>query len=318
MLRIFPAVPIIFFALVAGAAESTPTPAVVAPPEATHRSVAVFDIRAKIGIEQASVDIFGELLQARLRNELGFRVIGRSDIESMLGLQAMKQAVDCDDSQCLAQIGGALGVDEMVTGSIAKLGTTLVISLKRVDPSAAKVLGQATREVREASDDAMLDAVMPLVVDLYPEAASRVALGSGSSDRDDDADTGLQIRFGVSGGALIDVTDLKDSSTLTIGLWIEPHPRVQFEITYLVSDLWFVSTIRGWLLELPHVRIGPTVDLIIFNGLKGIGVGAAVDVGTRFKWIWLGARLEAKVIYHLQWRDIIAPVALSLNVGLAP
>ena len=34
-------------------------------------------------------------------------------------------ATDCDDSQCLAQIGGALGVDELITGSLAMLGSTL-------------------------------------------------------------------------------------------------------------------------------------------------------------------------------------------------
>ena len=49
----------------------------------------------------------------------------------------------------------------------------------------------------------------------------------------------------------------------------------------------------------------------------GVGVGGSVDVGTRFKWLWFGARLDAKAMYVIQESFFFIPVTLSANVGLA-
>ena len=58
------------------------------------------EIEAKVGIDQARTDVFADLVQEDLRNRLGFRVIGRADIEAMLGLEKMKDALGCDDETC--------------------------------------------------------------------------------------------------------------------------------------------------------------------------------------------------------------------------
>ena len=39
----------------------------------------------------------------------------------------------CDDVACFAQIGGALGVNELILGSISKLGSQIIVSLKLVN-----------------------------------------------------------------------------------------------------------------------------------------------------------------------------------------
>src|SRR3954469_24747603 len=86
---------------------------------ASPRKVAVMGIQIKGGVERGEADMFGEFLQNELRTR-GQSVIGKSDIEALLGLERMKDAVGCTDTSCLAEIGGALGVDEMVTGAVAK------------------------------------------------------------------------------------------------------------------------------------------------------------------------------------------------------
>jgi len=40
----------------------------------------------------------------------------------MLGFEQKKQLSGCTDTSCMVAIGGALGVDKIVTGTVGKLG----------------------------------------------------------------------------------------------------------------------------------------------------------------------------------------------------
>ena len=58
----------------------------------------------------------------------------------MLNLEGQKQVLGCDsDTSCLAEIGGALGVDKLVVGQVGKLADNFIISLRLISPTTAKV-----------------------------------------------------------------------------------------------------------------------------------------------------------------------------------
>src|SRR5450755_440964 len=80
----------------------------------TPPKVAVFEITGKMGMDHDRIEIFTELLQNEIRAR-GFQVIGRSDVQNILGMEAMKEELACSDSACAAEIGGALGVAQIVT-----------------------------------------------------------------------------------------------------------------------------------------------------------------------------------------------------------
>jgi len=63
----------------------------------------------------------------------------------MLGFEKVKSAVGCDDASCIAEIGNALGVDFLAAGSVAKLETSMVLTLKLFDVRKTKVLARANR-----------------------------------------------------------------------------------------------------------------------------------------------------------------------------
>jgi hypothetical protein len=65
----------------------------------------------------------------------------------------------------MAELGGALGADELVTGRLGRLGDTFVVELRRVEVAGARSLGSATRTVRKP--DAIASAVVALVSELY-------------------------------------------------------------------------------------------------------------------------------------------------------
>jgi TolB-like protein len=143
-------------------------PAVAWPaqPEADKRpTIAVMEFRAKGGMNQDKADALGEMLATAIQDLGTYQVIAKSDIEAMLGLEKMKDAVGCDDASCLAQIGGALGAKYLVTGSLTPMGSQYLILVRLIEPTTAKVERISPRV--DGSDEALMDAVPLMVAELF-------------------------------------------------------------------------------------------------------------------------------------------------------
>jgi hypothetical protein len=96
------------------------------------------------GVNEALTTVIDEILLAELQ-KAGFEAVGPDDINAMLGFERTKQAVGCDDATCIAEIGGALGVDYLAIGKIAIVDETPFVTLKLIDVSKARVLARSTR-----------------------------------------------------------------------------------------------------------------------------------------------------------------------------
>jgi len=106
-----------------------------------HRklSFAVFDM-TQSGIAQETVRTLTQVLSAEIKKVEGAQVISRDDLFAMLQFEQQKQLLGCsDDISCLAEIGGALGVDKLIVGNVGKLNDTYVISLNLIDAQKAQV-----------------------------------------------------------------------------------------------------------------------------------------------------------------------------------
>lgn len=90
------------------------------------------------------VALFDEILLGELQHA-GFESIGPEDINALLGLEKTKEAVGCDDASCIAEIGGALGVDYLVTGKIAAIEKATALTLKLIDVRKSKVLARTSQ-----------------------------------------------------------------------------------------------------------------------------------------------------------------------------
>lgn len=90
-------------------------------------------------VPETTVAILNELLIAEVDELTDHNVIGTSDINAMLGLEKMKEAVGCDDVACAAEIGGALGVRFLLAGSVSTLGGEIIVNLKLIDIAAQSV-----------------------------------------------------------------------------------------------------------------------------------------------------------------------------------
>lgn len=134
-----------------GAAPATP-----AAPRKTR--IAVMEIRP-LGTEAHKAELLSEVALTESAATEKFEIIGRSDIASMIGFDQQKKILGCtDDSNCLAEIGGALGVEYVMVGSLGKLGSLYRIDMKLVDAKRARVTGRFGESV-EGSEEKLVAAV---------------------------------------------------------------------------------------------------------------------------------------------------------------
>jgi len=104
--------------------------------------VAVLDLKVTGGLSANEA----ATLSARLRTEISqtgkFEVIERGDMESILKEQdfSMSDLSECATTQCAVEIGQLLNAEQLVLGSIGKVGKTYSIDVRLVDVSSGKIV----------------------------------------------------------------------------------------------------------------------------------------------------------------------------------
>jgi len=106
--------------------------------------LATMDLKPQ-GVEPALARNLTDLLTEKVR-ELGmFQVTSTDDIRDMIKFQEDRRLSGCEsDVACLVEIGGALGVEYMIAGTVGKLGETYLLHLRLIHITKAKVLGSAS------------------------------------------------------------------------------------------------------------------------------------------------------------------------------
>ncbi len=109
--------------------------------------VAVLDLQAKGAPAETAASVTN-LVASELDRIGVFKVVSGEDIRAMLTFEKTRQSLGCEsDISCLAEIGGALGVDYIVAGSLGKLGDTFTLFLNLMDIKKAVVEGRVQENV---------------------------------------------------------------------------------------------------------------------------------------------------------------------------
>jgi TolB-like protein len=284
-------------------AAAVPSAAAAAGP--ARVKVAVMDVKNVQGVPEGTAIILTDIVVsevARARVD----VVSKGDIAAMIGFEKEKQILGCsDDSKCLAEIGGALGVDYMLTGQVGLIGTRYRISLLLVDSKRAKVAGRSARFC-DRNEDALAQAAQETVAELLaaiprPEGApaaagaaarsaappvavapaSQTVVKKAGPDR-----TGAWIALGASGACLL--------GGVILGL----SAKSQYDdLSAKVGDPNYPSI---WLAESKKIeRTAKAADGLYLLGVVGAGIGT---------WLWLSAGSSDGVA--------VAPVATGEQLGL--
>jgi TolB-like protein len=139
--------------------------------------VAIVPLKALGGVQQDIANLVTIQLAAEIQSR-GFSVMSPDDLQTKLGFERQKDLLGCTDANCLVEIGSALGVDRLVSGTIAHVGSSVVINLALINQSSGNVDFRYSERVKEANDEAFLDLV-PKAVKPHHQLFDAVRLARG-------------------------------------------------------------------------------------------------------------------------------------------
>src|SRR5512132_1453543 len=117
--------------------------AALATPSATPLpKLAVLRLKALDPSVATDTELLVEVILADLAASHRVDAIGASDIEAMLGVERQRQLLGCSDnsSSCLAELGGALGAEYILVGTLAKLERSKRLDVKLLDTRTNRVV----------------------------------------------------------------------------------------------------------------------------------------------------------------------------------
>jgi TolB-like protein len=98
----------------------------------TKPKLAVMDLKAGQGLSARAASTLTTILAADAARA-GFQVITQEDVYTLLYFQKQRQMLGCTDDGCLAEIGGALGADYVLSGEAAVVGSRHHVAISLLD-----------------------------------------------------------------------------------------------------------------------------------------------------------------------------------------
>jgi hypothetical protein len=165
-------------------------PTAVGAPGARLLKLVLLPLTPKGDVKKETVAVFDEALAGELRRRPGISVLSESDVAALLGVEKKRQMLSgCSDSGCLAELGGALGADRVVHGSVGRVGNSLVVTISSLDAPKSRTVAGVSERLQGAGDEAFLDALTAMVDKLLseprpePRPAAPPAAGTRPTDQ---------------------------------------------------------------------------------------------------------------------------------------
>lgn len=154
-----------------------------AQPAPKRPRVAVLEVRA-LGIAPEKAALLSEVALTEASGIAGLDVIGRSDIQSMIGFEKEKQMLGCsEDSKCITEIAGAMGVDWILVGSLGQLDALYRLDLKLIEAKRSRISGRIGESI-EGSQSRLVSATQAGVHKLLdPIAKNALAAAAAAAAR---------------------------------------------------------------------------------------------------------------------------------------
>ena len=132
--------------------------------------IAFFQLEAQ-GVEPKVSSIVTDMLLLEMSKMQDAKVIGSKEIDAMLGYEQKKQISGCTDTSCMVAIGGALGVDKILMGSVGKLGTSYMLNLKLINISSASIEQMYGKRLKGGNEEEFLDIIPEALGFIFPASA---------------------------------------------------------------------------------------------------------------------------------------------------
>ena len=119
--------------------------------------IAVLDVRLGPGVDAALGPYLAQVLAQEVADRTGATPLVSADVTAMLGFERNKRLLGCseEESSCLAEITGALGVSEVLAPSLSVAGGRYLFTLSLLDARHGVPIKRSAQSV-ERDDEALL------------------------------------------------------------------------------------------------------------------------------------------------------------------
>ncbi len=261
----------------APAAEAAAAP-VASPAKPKAVKVAFLGMQAGLGVESGVAEIVSASFLASIQERPTVRVVSTKELQAVLSYERQRQLIGCSDSGCLAEIGGALGVDQLLSASLGRLGDTLVFSAQLFNAHKAQVEKRYSAQSNGSAEDELLDMSAEAAVGLF--GPSPVARTKASAGR-----TVIQARLEVMlaqerGGAVAATVGYRLLQSLTASAGV----LVTGQMGLLARLEWVPFNAQG--------KVRPVLALevpVLFARSVAAGIGGSAGVQVSLtRWLSLG------------------------------
>jgi hypothetical protein len=153
--------------------------------------IGVLDVRTAGSVDPASVAALLSLIASEATHSQA-TVVSGADLQALIGLETQKQLAGCGDGSCLAQVGGALGVDYLLVSEVGEVGGRWLLTTTLLDVTKATALRRVTKVAKTVGElvDVAGAAVAETVAVLAPVAPAPAAASPATTTAGAAAPTG--------------------------------------------------------------------------------------------------------------------------------
>lgn len=147
--------------------------------------LAVFNLVSRGGIATDDILTITERVRAQLLQTQRYQMMERDQMAKILQEQGFQQTQVCDNTDCSVRVGRLLGVQQLVTGSVSRLGELYSLSLRLVDVEQGQILKEEFMDCRCGLEEILTRVTGQVVqrlsgatvaVNPVPQSASRPTL----------------------------------------------------------------------------------------------------------------------------------------------
>lgn len=135
--------------------------------------LAILEIRGVGNVDAREVSGLAGLIAAEA-GRFEVQVVAGADLSALVGLEKQKKILGCSEGNCLAEIGGALGVHFLLSAEVSRIGTVWLLNLALLDVAKARAVERIARKAPDMTGlvAAASEATGALVAAIAPRKAA--------------------------------------------------------------------------------------------------------------------------------------------------
>ena len=135
--------------------------------------IVVWKLSANSDINDKSLKSLNSYITSEVELNSGKKVISEDDIVTIMQGQEKIQRCGINDTVCLAEIAGALGVQFAVSGDLGRIGEIWLINIKLIDVENIVVIKRVSRKV-EGTDSDVVRVISKMIKEMFSNKTKKI------------------------------------------------------------------------------------------------------------------------------------------------